>query len=432
MPRKLTELQLTKKHIRTCHDLVNKIEKELADEATDRSERTRLLTSLAELNKEIRSLENKKAKLAKAKPHGTRLIGFHHLQEVFRADRCLTASYRWNGRTLTVVIPDSENQMSMPRYNAYVASRDAAEKIARSLQGLERQSTVQQSAKTEQQQAIREANDIPAPVAIPDIKVSAETIESIGTIMGSAPPKTKAAHTCGDGCRLFGCSIQDALQAAKAATKAAAVSEPATAIEPVPEAVDQATVSEAVSPGVGEPATSGDSANTGVVAPERASGTPEQADHLSMKSDAEILRWLRNQTSKQATITPDPDLDGETLQYWIDKAKITVKRMMELYRGFSVTLSREASMQFDNFRDRHLIPMLGKILFYEPETAKAILGEDAAILLDNSGPPAKPVIDTNTQILTELKWRGKTWAPAPLPRLTGYFGPPSDLEKREE
>jgi hypothetical protein len=140
MPRKLTELQLTKKHIRTCHDLVDKIEKELADEGTDRSERTRLLTSLAKLNKEIRGLENKKAKLAKAKPHGTRLIGFHNLENVFKADRCLKANYRWNGRTLTVVIPDAENQMSMPRYPAYVASRDAAEKIARSLQGLQRQS----------------------------------------------------------------------------------------------------------------------------------------------------------------------------------------------------------------------------------------------------------------------------------------------------
>ncbi len=71
--------------------------------------------------------------------------------------------------------------------------------------------------------------------------------------------------------------------------------------------------------------------------------------------------------------------------------------MIELYHAFSSTLSREASLKFDNHQ-RQLTPMLGKILYHEPETLRGILGENAAILLNNSTVYEKPVIDAPTQM----------------------------------
>ena len=227
---------------------------------------------------------------------------------------------------------------------------------------------------------------------------------------------------------MLGCSIQDALQAAARAAAAAmaapsqTAAEAETESEPAPvEAAQTQTVSVDNTPPVGASSDSNSIVKPSAKLPLR-----------DNPSDAEVSKWLKDITSKGITITPVADLEGQTLDYWKAKAAITVKRMMEPYRGFSVTLSREASMQFDNFRDRYLIPMLGKILYHDPEAVKAIIGEDAAILLDNSEPPAKPVIDTNTQLLTELKWRGKTWAPAAEPRFSGHFGNSSDLEKRKE
>jgi hypothetical protein len=262
------------------------------------------------------------------------------------------------------------------------------------------------------------------------LKLQSRSLRSIfskvaALLSGTASNNT---HICGEGCYLFGCGTKDHVcspecygERVKAARTAAKAEAAATAVAYVPEAPLPADV-------VNTPA-----ANTpDPVQPQTEAEKAADVPNFNRSSEAEILRWLRNQTAKQVTITPGADLEGQTLEYWKDKATVTVKRMMELYRGFSCTLSREASMQFDNFRDRHLVPMLGKVLYYEPETVKSILGDDAAILLDNSTAPEKPIIDTNTQLLTELKWRGKTWASAPLPRLTGYLGPAGDLNESKE
>ncbi len=75
--------------------------------------------------------------------------------------------------------------------------------------------------------------------------------------------------------------------------------------------------------------------------------------------------------------------------------------------------------------------MLGKVFYHDPEAVKAIIGADAVILLGSSKPYEKPVIDSNTQILTEMRFLGKSRAPATGPRFTGYLGP-ADLETHDE
>ncbi len=394
MPYKLTPLQNIKKHLKSSKALIARIEKELADERTDKAERSRLLVSLTKLTKDVRSLENKRAKLsaqARGKmPLINRRIGLQNLEHVMRGNGCLLACYSFRNRSIRVEIPDSKNQMSMAKYPAFVASRDDAERQARQIQdALESNSNA---------------------VSTSVVNVSAEAIQNIGQIMGNAvsksvvesAPAPKKAHICDEGCRLLGCSVQDALQAAVRAAAAAMAAPSQTGAEAETESepasveasvdIDTPPVSNAVGASVVE-----------ATAPAKAAEAPD----FNRSSGAEILRWLRSQTPRQVAITPDSDLEGQTLEYWKDKATITVKRMIELYHAFSSTLSREASMQFDNFRDRHLIPMLSKILYYEPETVKSILGDDAAILLENSQAPAKPVIDRTTQVLTELRWRQK-------------------------
>ncbi len=136
MPYRPTPLQNIKKHLKSSKALIARIENELSDERTDKAERSRLLVSLAKLTKDVRSLENKRAKLsaqARGKmPLINRLIGFQNLEFVRRGDGCLMASYSYRNQSFEVPIPNSRNQMSMAKYPAYVASRDAAEKIARS------------------------------------------------------------------------------------------------------------------------------------------------------------------------------------------------------------------------------------------------------------------------------------------------------------
>jgi hypothetical protein len=384
MPYKATPIQTIKKHLKSTKDLIARIENELSDERTDKAERTRLLLALAKCQKELRSLESKKSKLiARAKgkmPLVNRLIGLQNLEHVMRGDGCLLACYSFSNRPIRVAIPDSKNQMSMAKYPAFVATRDFAEKSAIEIAAQSQEGTH------------------------PDPNhISAETIKSIGEIMG-AKPLPKPTHICNQGCYLLGCSIQDAIQdAAKLKAElpeADTVSEPAP-MDPVPVAV----------------------------APVANTPSPLATNTLrDNPSDAEVSKWLKDITPKGITITPVADLEGETLQYWTDKAAITVKRMRQLYLGFSCTLSSEASMQFDNFQ-RQLIPMLGKVLYHDPEAVRAIIGDDAVILLGSSKPYEKPVIDSNTQILTQLRFLGKSWAPATGPRFTGYFGPATDLKK---
>ena len=110
----------------------------MSDERTDKAERSRLLVSLTKLTKDVRSLENKRAKLsaqARGKmPLINRRIGLQNLE--FVAWRWVLDGFAFSfGINLfEVPIPNSKNQMSMAKYPAFVASRDDAERLARQLQ----------------------------------------------------------------------------------------------------------------------------------------------------------------------------------------------------------------------------------------------------------------------------------------------------------
>lgn len=375
MPYRPTPLQNIKKHLKSSKALIARIENELSDERTDKAERSRLLVSLAKLTKDVRSLENKRAKLsaqARGKmPLINRLIGFQNLEFVRRGDGCLMASYSYRNQSFEVPIPNSRNQMSMAKYPAYVASRDAAEKIARS----------------------SESNPLPDISGTKEIKEAVQGTEidfsKVAAILSGKSNNSNNTHVCGEGCRLFGCSVQDAAKTAARAAAAAMV----VPCEPAPvEAAASSKVNINIEP---VPVTdTPEDASSKAATSEAALTTNTLRDN---PSDAEVLRWINSITPKQVKIVPDADLECQTLDYWKEKATVTVKRMIELYHAFSSTLSREASLKFDNHQ-RQLTPMLNKLLYHEPETLRGILGENAAILLNNSTVYEKPVIDAPTQM----------------------------------